>query len=217
MNSKEYSPCDYNIGVLDNKPKPLTRAVFNSLLDGMDVRMNIEKVREHTPQSDSYKRALPGITWQSKFGGQLRTDKNAESTGLFCLDVDIHHEDHFKELAEMKGAAAAWEWGEREARERMARWTAMAEAEESQPAKPGEELDIVAIHLSPQGAGVHVVALCQPYCNSIEEDQARLARLLGTSYDKVCKDAARTFFICPREDWKYLDMETLFPDGESEK
>ena len=217
MATTSYSPCDYNIGVLDNKPKPLTKEVFNSLLDGMDVRMNIEKVREHTPQSDNYKRALPGITWQSKFGGQTRADMNAESTGLFCLDVDIHHEDHFKELAETKGAAAAWEWGEREARERMARWTAMAEAEESQPAKPGEELDIVAIHLSPQGAGVHVVALCQPYCNSIEEDQARLARLLGTSYDKVCKDPARTFFITPREDWKYLDMETLFPDGESEK
>ena len=61
MATTSYSPCDYNIGVLDNKPKPLTKEVFNSLLDGMDVRMNIEKVREHTPQSDNYKRALPAL------------------------------------------------------------------------------------------------------------------------------------------------------------
>ena len=215
--NNSYSPCDYTNCVQDNKPKPLTKSYFESLLNDMNVRFLTEKIREHTPDAERYKKQLPGITWQSKFGGQLRTDKNAESTGLFCLDVDIHHEDHFRELLNTKGADAAWEWGEREARERVARWTAMAEAEESQPAKPGEELDIVAIHLSPQGAGVHVVALCQPYCNSIEEDQARLARLLGTSYDSVCKDAARIFFVSPREDWKYLDLETLFPDGGNEK
>ena len=215
MERKEYSPCDYTNRVQDNQPKPLTKEVFNSLLDGMDVRMNVEKVREHTPESENYKRALPGITWQSKFGGQLRTDRNAESTGFFCLDVDIHHEERFQELLRTEGGAAACKWGEKEARERAARWTAMAEAEDAQPAKPGEELDIVAIHISPGGAGIHVVALCNPLCTSIAENQERLARLLDTSYDSVCKDAARVFFVCPREDWTYIDMETLFPDVEN--
>ena len=90
----------------------------------------------------------------------------------------------------------------------------MAEAENSVAPPIGGELDIVAIHISPSGTGVHVVALCNPACNSIAEDQARLAHLLGTSYDTVCKDAARIFFVTPKEDWKYLDLETLFPNEE---
>ena len=209
-----FSPCDYVSRAKDNHPKPLTKEIFESLLNGMDVKMNVEKVREHKSDAEQYKRLLPGIAWQSRFGGQLRADKNAEATGLFCLDVDIHHEDRFKEILQTKGADAAYKWAEAEAEERAMRWKAMAEAETGVAPPIGGELDIVAIHISPSGTGVHVVALCQPYCNSIAEDQARLAKLLGTTYDDVCKDAARIFFVTPKEDWKYLDLETLFPDED---
>ncbi len=214
MEKKPFSPCDYVNRVKDNHPKPMTREIFDSLLDGIDVKMNVEKVREHKADAEIYKQQLPGIAWQSTFGGQLRVAANAQSTGFFCIDVDIHHEDRFKQLLQTQGVDAAYRWAEAEAKQRAMRWRAMAEAETSTPGECGGELDIVAIHISPSGTGVHVVALAQPYCNSIAEDQERLAKLLGTSYDSVCFDTSRIFFVTPREDWVYIDYETLFPDDD---
>jgi hypothetical protein len=72
--------------------------------------------------------------------------------------------------------------------------------------------DIVGVHISPQGAGVHVIALWNAHCKTIEENQQRLARLLDTEYDAVCKDWARIYFLTPREDWTYLDMDSIFED-----
>ena len=212
MEKKPFSPCDYVSRVQDNQPKELTRELFLTLLEDMDVRLNCEIIRGHDSHAEVYKRLLPGICWQSKFDGQLRTDKNAQATGFFCLDVDIHHEEEFKRLLQTEGVSAAYRWAEKEAQERAKCWTRMAEAETSIAPPIGGELDIVAIHISPSGTGVHVVALCNPACNSIAEDQARLAHLLGTSYDTVCKDAARVFFVTPREDWLYLDYKTLLQE-----
>ncbi len=214
MNATVYSPCDYVTKVMDNRPKPLTREMFASLLNDMGVRMTVEKVREHGPEAERYKRMLPAICWQSKFNGGLRTDMNAESTGFFCLDIDYQHDPHFIELCNTEGEEAAWRWGEELARKNAKRWAEMQEQIDENPRKVAEreedDLGIVAIHVSPQAAGVHVVACCSPLCATIEENQARLARLLGTSYDCVCKDWARIFFVTPREDWTYLDMGTLF-------
>ena len=217
MKTTVYSPFDYVTKAMDNNPKPLTREMFDSLLNDMGVKMTTEKVREHGPEADRYKRMLPGICWQSKFNGGLRTDMNAESSGFFCLDIDYHHDPHFIGLCKTEGEAAAWRWGEALARENAKRWAEMQAHIDEKPRKvaDGEENDlgIVAIHVSPQNAGVHVVACCSPLCESIEENQARLARLLGTEYDHVCKDWARIFFVTPREDWTYLDMETLFGEN----
>ena len=208
-----FSPCDYVLRVTDNQPKPLTKEMFLSLIGGMDVQFAIEEIRRRKPNAEAIKRGLPAITWQSHFEGEQRNDKNAKATGFYCLDVDIHHEPTFKDLCETEGHQAAYEWAEKEAKERAARWTAMAEAETSgAAAEAGRELDIVAIHISPSGTGLHVVALCNPSCFTIAEDQARLAKLLGTSYDEVCKDPARIFFVSHKADWTYLDLETLFQD-----
>lgn len=204
----EYSPCDYTNRVRDNQPKRLTREYFLTLLEDIGVRMNTEKIREHKPDAERYKRELPGITWQSRFDGQLRTDRNAKSTGLYCLDVDCQHEETFKQLLQTEGADAAWRWGTQEAHARAERWTKMAMEEATGQHYYG--LDIIAIQISPQGAGVHVVAACNEVFGSIEENQAHLAKLLGTPYDQVCKDAARMWFVTPKEDWVYLDMESLF-------
>ena len=192
---------DYVNRVTDNHPKPLTKELFLSFLRGSDVKMNCEIIRQHKPNAEAYKRLLPAVTWQSTFSGKLRTDANAEATGLFCLDVDIHHEDMFKVLCKDKGAEEAYAWAEQEARQRAQEWAGMA-----------DELDIVGIHVSPSGTGVHVVAYCHDTCKTIAENQARLARLLGTSYDEVCKDWARIFFLTPREDWTYLDLDHIFDE-----
>ena len=208
-----YSPCDFVWKARDNQPKPLTREQFLSFLDGMDVKMTTEKVRLHDAQSEVYKIQLPAVTWQARFDGKLRSDANAQSTGMFCLDVDIHHEPEFKDILTANGKEAAIAWAEQEARERAERWARMQKEEDSFEERHGG-LDIVGIHISPSGTGVHVIAYCHETCKTIAENQARLARLLGTSYDEVCKDWARIFFLTPREDWTYLDLDSIFNEAE---
>lgn len=203
------SPCDFVWKARDNRPKPLGREQFLSFLDGMDVKMTTEKVRQHDAQSEVYKIQLPAATWQARFDGKLRNDANAEPTGLFCLDVDIHHEPEFKDILDHSGKEAALAWAGQEARDRATRWAAMQKQEDSDVWN-GEALGIVAIHLSPSGTGVHVVAYCHHSCKTIAENQQRLARILDTSHDEVCKDWARIFFLAPREDWTYLDMDAIF-------
>ena len=206
---------DYVNRVTDNSPKPLTRELFLSFLRGSDVKMNCEIVRQHKPNAEAYKRQLPAVTWQSTFSGKLRTDANAEPTGLFCLDVDIHHEDMFKVLCKSEGAEEAYAWAENEAKFRAQKWAELAKKEAGDSSvSPEDALDIVGIHVSPSGTGVHVIACCHRSCKSIEENQARLARLLGTSYDAVCKDWARIFFLTPEEDWTYLDLDNIFEEDE---
>ena len=54
------------------------------------------------------------------------------------------------------------------------------------------------------------IIFIMPNCKTIAENQQRLARILDTSHDEVCKDWARIFFLTPREDWTYLDMDAIF-------
>lgn len=213
MNNKDITPCDYVISARDNQPKALTRAYFETLLDDMNVQFLCEKVREHKPDAERYKTMLPAVCWQARFNGKLRTAANANPTGLFALDVDIHHEDMFNVLLKEKGIDEAYAWAENEALMRSAEWARKAREEEGmllEAPSYGDLLNIVAIHISPSKTGVRVVACCHSSCKSIEENQARLARLLNTSYDAVCKDWPRIFFVAPRKDWTYIDYETLF-------
>ena len=206
--------CDYVTRAMDNRPKPLTRELFDSFLDGSDVAMNCDIVRQHKPNAEAYKRFLPAVTWQARFDGALRKDENARLSGLFCLDVDIHHEPKFKDLLQTQGADAAYQWAEAEARLRAFQWADMQKAEDAHP-DGTRDLSIVAIHISPSGTGVHVVAVWDELFDTIEQQQKSLADKLGTSYDAVCKDRARIFFLSPRKDWTYIDYETLFQLSES--
>lgn len=73
-----------------------------------------------------------------------------------------------------------------------------------------DELDIVCFHRSPSGDGARVVALCQPQFETIAENQYWLASALQTPYDAACHDLARLFFVSVREDFYFIDYETLF-------
>lgn len=209
MKENNYSPCDYVMRATDNKPKPLEREMFESLLQDFGMEFNVQKVREHKPDSERYKRLLPAVTWQAHFDGHLRTDKDAIPSGLFCLDVDYQHSAHFADLCKAESPEAAWAWAEKHARTRAEAWAQM-QREQDAGQDNGPDLNIVGIHVSPQGAGVHVIACCNEKCKSIAENQARLAQLLETEYDEVCKDWARIWFLCPQSDWTYLDMDALF-------
>ena len=215
--TNNFSPCDFVWKARDNQPKPLIREQFMSFLNGSDVKLITEKVRMHDAQSEVHKLFLPAVTWQARFDGKLRNDANAQPTGMFCLDVDIHHEPEFKDILTANGKEAAIAWAEQEARERAERWA--RDAKMSSDLWPGgrpddHDYDILGIHISPSGTGVHVIACCHPSCKSIAENQERLARLLGTSYDEVCKDWARIFFLTPREDWTYLDLDNIFNEED---
>ena len=203
--------CDYVTRAMDNRPKPLTRELFDSFLDGSDVAMNCDIIRQHKPDAEAYKRQLPAVTWQARFDGALRKDENARLSGLFCLDVDIHHEEEFKRRIKHEGVEEAYKWAEQEAKARAKQWAAMQRIEDAYP-DGTRDLSIVAIHISPSGTGVHVVAVWDELFDTIEQQQKSLADKLGTSYDAVCKDRARIFFLTPRKDWTYIDYQTLFND-----
>ena len=210
------SPCDFVWKARDNQPKPLTREQFLSFLDGMDVKMTTEKVRLHDAQSEVYKIQLPAVTWQARFDGKLRNDANAQPTGMYCLDIDYQHSKEFKDILRHKGPDAAWAWGEERARNEAKRFARIQmETDMLDGESEYTHYDIVGVHISPQGAGVHVIALWNAHCKTIEENQQRLARLLNTEYDPVCKDWARIFFLTPREDWTYLDLDHIFEDEEN--
>ena len=212
--STDFSPCDYVTKARDNHPQPLTRQLFEAMLDDSKVRALCEKVRLHTSISEKCKIELPAITWQAKFRGKPRTDENAFPTGLFCIDVDIHHDHYFRDLFREQGPDAAYDWAKKEAHERAKRWTLMQQEQDTKGCTHDEDLSILAIHISPSGTGVHVVACCHEACRSIADNQNRIAQLLHTEFDPVCKDWARIFFVVPREDWYYIDMTTLFDKQE---
>jgi len=209
-NTNQFSPCDYVNKFNDNQPKPLTSDLFLSFINGSDTKMHTEIVRQHKPNAETYKKLLPAVTWQARFGGKLRTAANAQRTPFYALDVDIHHEYEFKYRLQKDGIDEAYKWAEQEARERAERWARMQREANSDvtATDPG----IVGIHVSPSGTGVHVIALCKPQFTTIADQQKWLADLLGTEYDAVCKDNSRIWFLTPREDWTYLDMENLFEE-----
>ena len=209
MAQNEIACCDYVTSARDNQPKPLKDYLLKDLIESERVEMLTQKVRQHNEMSEAFKLQLPAVTWQSEFNGEMRKDVNAHPTGYFCLDVDIHHEPEFHDAWVSRGRVAAYLWAEQEARERAEKW-AMMQQEEDSGMRKGEPLHIVAIHVSPSGTGVHVVAMCDETCATIAANQKRLARLLNTSYDEVCKDWARIFFIVPRRDWTYIDWRAFF-------
>ena len=211
--TNNFSPCDFVWKARDNQPKPLTREQFLSFLNGSDVAILCDIIRQHKPDAEAHKLQLPAVTWQARFDGKLRNDANAIPTGFYCLDVDIHHEPEFKAICQHKGVKAAYDWAEQEAKERAERWARM-QREEDSDCSNGEPLQIAGIHISPSGTGVHVIALCHENCKTVAENQARLAKLLGTSYDEVCKDWARIFFLTPKEDWTYLDIDSIFNEED---
>ena len=210
MKQNEIACCDFVTSARDNQPKPLTGSLLKELIESQAVYVLTERVRLHNEKSEAVKLQLPAVTWQSEFNGKMRKDINASPTGFFCLDVDIHKEPEFHAICEGRGRMVALAWAEQEAEERAQRWAKMQQ--EDSGMRKGEPLHIVAIHVSPSGTGVHVVAMCDETCATIAANQKRLARLLGTSYDEVCKDWARIFFIVPRRDWTYIDWRALFYD-----
>lgn len=161
----------------------LTRKAFRQMIESPEVRFLIEDCRNG--ELEQKKRLLPGICWQATFKDGKRTEAHAQPNGVFALDID-----HISRM-KMRGVETPLDL-----------WLSMKERT--------EELDILCVHQTPSADGLRVVALCQPQFGSIAENQAWLASELRCTYDPVCKDWARLFFISIPEDFYYIDEETLF-------
>lgn len=175
---------------------PLTREWLRNAIQGKRMANIIYQIRNGYPIK---KKELPAVCWQAEgYDGNKRTDENAHLNGLFALDID-----HVPG-AVVCGAPHLYRQ-EPDAVEELAK----------EFVRRADELDIVCVHRSPSGDGLHVVALCQPEFQTIAQNQRWLARALDTPYDDKCCDMARMMFLSVENDFYYLDEETLFDMEEN--
>lgn len=87
-----------------------------------------------------------------------------------------------------------------------------------------DRLHILVVHITPSRRGLRIVAECQQ--PTLAECQRVMADTLGTEYDSVCSDFARSSFLVPFEFFEYLDnsiftkqpsIEIQNPDYESKE
>lgn len=180
---------EYFENVRDNTPHPLTIETLRRLIREPWTRTCVEKFR--STGDDQWKRKLPGITWQATFPSGIRSNTGAQCTGLFMLDVDHISQCHPQQIV------------------RDALNTPLQMYRET-IAPRIDDLNIVCVHGSPGGDGIHVIACAREGLTTILDNQKWLAAQLGTPFDAACNDLARLSLISIPEDFFYLDRETLF-------
>lgn len=167
-------------------PQPLTPDDWAHLLDSPQVAEICTKVEAGDKE---LKRKLPAIMWQATYNGKPRKNENAQSSGLYMLDID-----HVEEPAELSN--------EIQARMNM------------HPQGYG----IVIMHITPSGKGLRIVArmLKEQGFERISQYQQWLAgELKLKEYDAVTKDLARMSFAVPRKNLLYYDPAIFVLDAEA--
>ena len=166
---------------------PCPTDLLMSTIDSQKLRDNVQAVRDAVAAGqkdnvDRLKKRLPAVTWQASFPDGKRCSEGAVPSGLYMLDID----DVADALAEGQRLVTT--------------------------VQNGQLKDLVAaIHISPSGRGLRVVAVCaDPALDTIEKNQAWLAAQLGlSSYDSACKDFARLAFLVPQDDFLLLNLDLL--------
>lgn len=156
-------------------------------IDCQKIRDRVAAVRAavaagQKDEASRLKKRLPAVTWQAHFEDGKRRNESALHSGLYMLDIDgVEDVEHVCE----------------QILETATEQCLMNE--------------IVAVHISPSGRGIRVVAVCtDPARDTIEKNQAWLAERLGIlAYDAACKDFARLAFLVHYDDFKYLNLELL--------
>ena len=164
-----------------------TTDLLMATIDSQKMRDRVQAVREavaagRKDDAARLKKRLPAVTWQAHFPDGKRRSEGALSSGLYMLDIDG--------VEDVKGTIAA------------IHETAIEQCLLDQ---------IAAIHISPSGQGIRVVAVCtDPARDTIEKNQAWLAEKLGIlAYDAACKDFARLAFLVAYEDFALLNLDLL--------
>ena len=166
-------------------PCPTDRLM--ATIDCQKIRDRVAAVRAavaagQKDEASRLKKRLPAVTWQAHFEDGKRRNESALHSGLYMLDIDgVEDVEHVCE---------------------QIMETATEQCLLDQ---------LVAVHISPSGRGIRVVAVCtDPARDTIEKNQAWLAERLGIlAYDAACKDFARLAFLVHYDDFKYLNLELL--------
>ena len=166
-------------------PCPTDRLM--ATIDCQKIRDRVAAVRAavaagQKDEASRLKKRLPAVTWQAHFEDGKRRNESALHSGLYMLDIDgVEDVEHVCE---------------------QIMETATEQCLLDQ---------LVAVHISPSGRGIRVVAVCtDPARDTIEKNQAWLAERLGIlSYDAACKDFARLAFLVHYDDFKYLNLDLL--------
>ena len=169
---------------------PCTTDMLMATIDTQKMRDRVQAVRDavgagRKDEAARLKKRLPAVTWQAHFPDGKRRSEGALSSGLYMLDIDG--------VVEVEKTIDA-----------------IIESATEQCILD----EIVAVHISPSGKGIRVVAVCSdPARDTIEKNQAWLAQKLGIlAYDEACKDFARLAFLVAYEDFRYLNLELLGSD-----
>lgn len=176
---------------INGKGVPCSTDMLMATIDTQKMRDRVQAVRDavnagRKDEAARLKKRLPAVTWQAHFPDGKRRSEGALSSGLYMLDID----------------------GIEEVEKTI---DAMLESATEQCI-----LDqIVAVHISPSGKGIRVVAVCSdPQRDTIEKNQAWLAEKLGVvAYDAACKDFARLAFLVHYDDFRLLNLDLLTKDA----
>ena len=214
---------DYFDSVKAPQGKVCTPELFLAAIEDMQIKQRLAQIGAAAAANDTeavatLKRHLPIVTWQASFHDHRRANAAAIPSGLFMLDVDhIPDLQKFKEeivdpiISDQRSVISEQTIAGAPQTEQSSDHCALF-TEHSSLAK---QLGIVAIHITPSGAGMRFVCLCPQGMTTIEGCQQWLAAQLGiVSFDTACKDFARSSFLVAKEMFLYLDIETMF-NGEA--
>ena len=176
---------DYCKSIRSGTAEPCTREAFEAILDSPEVLAHCEAYAHGL--GDAEKRALPAFCFQAHFSEGKRRNADAQSSGLYMLDVDHIEGDAFEVGADLIAGALQ---------------TCLSE--------------VYLVHVTPSGHGLRIVAKATKESpDTVAECQARLAAKLGVTIDTAVKDLARASFAVPRKNVIYYNS-AIFTD-EPEK
>ena len=176
---------DYCKSIRSGTAEPCTREAFEAVLDSPEVLAHCEAYAHGL--GDAEKRALPAFCFQAHFSEGKRRNADAQSSGLYMLDVDHIEGDAFEAGADLITGALQ---------------TCLSE--------------VYLVHVTPSGHGLRIVAKATKESpDTVAECQARLAAKLGVTIDTAVKDLARASFAVPRKNVLYYNP-AIFTD-EPEK
>ena len=197
----------YQQSVTSGQPMPLTKEIWDSLIDSPAVTNICRRIAALDPSAEDYndrkqalKKRLPIIIpHAASFANGKRVSSDATPSSLAMLDID--HVDNPRQF-----------------------WDSLS-------IDPASNARIVLAYITPSGHGLRIIGeRCRytdipdtgiptpsisPESNSgietIEAAQLRMATTLGiTEYDAVTKDLARASYIVPRSYILYCNEDALF-------
>ncbi len=185
----------YQKSVTSGQPQPLTKAIWDRLIDSPEVKNICDRIAALNPDAPDFndrkqalKRRLPIIIpHAASFANGKRISADATPSGLAMLDVD-HVEDPRAWFNTINTQVLSY-----------------------------NRIYLVAITAS--GHGLRIIGE-RAQGESIESAQLRMATALGiTEYDAVTKDLARASYIVPRDYilWIYESGLLYMPDDSSSR